>query len=183
MKSGFRFSWWWLAIIVLIAGVRIWTNASREYSHSSAAQTSPAASGDFKVYTSTQPGEEQVSAACEKAIDVSNGSESISDFKAHASETVRVCSAAYQYALKDAAQDSEEAHFMDENNAATVEEMVSAALGLQGDKAGSKDANDKALALAQDVVKNSHEPHLVSAAEETVRELSAPIASPSAATP
>lgn len=174
MKPGFRFPWW-LAILLVIGAVRLWTNISREMPSSSSPRPAASGNAEFKVYTSTQPGEAEVAAACQKAIDVSNGSESIPDFKKHAPETARVCSAAYEYALKDAAQDTEVAHYMDENNAATDEEMVTAALGLQGDKAGSREASNKAVALAQDVVAHSNEPHLIAAAKETIRELTGPI--------
>ena len=166
---------WGLAIILIAAAVRLWTNVSRELTSSTSARPAPISSVEFRVYTSTQPGEAQVSGVCQKAIDVSNGSETIADFRTHAPETVRECSAAYEFALKDAAQDSEVAHYMDENNAATEEEMVSAALGLEGDKIGSKAASDKAVALAKDVARNSNEAHLIASANETIRELTGPV--------
>lgn len=169
---------WWFIILLLLFGARFWNNLSREMSSPASEVTPlPVASAVYKVQTSVQDGETEADNACQRDIDVSNGPETMVHFRAHAGETVRVCTTAYDDGLKDAAQDSGDAHYMDENNAATDEEMVSAALALEGDKAGSKNASDKAVALAKDVEENSNNPKLAAGAKETVRELIGPISS------
>lgn len=167
---------WWLILLLVLFAARFWNSFSRNaFSSNANAIPMPSASGAFTTQVSVQGSEVETDNACQKAIDVSNGSETRAMFLAHASETVKVCTTAYEDGLKDAAQDSGDAHYLDENNAATEEEMVAATLGIEGDTAGSKEATDKAVALARDVEEHSNNPKLAAASKETIRELVGPI--------
>ena len=172
---------WWLIVIVVLAIARVSSNYSRESSvtNRQTGSPTPVGSGSFRVMTSNQVGETEASNACGSAIDRTEHARSNADVLAYvknnSTDILKVCGTAYEDAVKDADQDSGDAHFLDENNAAVAEEMVSATDGIARDKIGEKAASDKAVALAQDVIANSHAPQLIRSAKETVRELVGPV--------
>jgi len=183
---------WWLAILAVLFAVRFFNSYQHNSIHPNATdapaapvmqQSSAPKSGSptpFQVMTSSQDGEKAVHAACDKDVDrteTGTKSDMLRMVKSNAASIIQACSSAYEDGVKDAAQDTGDAHFLDEANAASEEEMVGATMGIVGDKIGEADANNKALTLAKDVVRNSTQPDLVRHAKETVNEIAGPLPS------